>query len=114
MRWALFCISTLAWAHDVTTQITWSREVSRLVMRHCVGCHAEFKNYSEAQAKAAAIGKAVLERTMPPSEAVKGFGNIRNDGSLTQEQISLVTYWVQAGAPEGDPKFLLKESTPDA
>jgi len=107
-------MAVIASAHDVTTQITWSREVSRLMVRHCVGCHAEFKNYAQAQAKAAAIGKAVLERTMPPSEAVKGFGNIRNDGSLTQEQIGLVTYWVQAGAPEGDPKFLAKDSTPEA
>lgn len=108
MKW-LFLIATVASAHDVTTQITWSREVSRLVMRHCYGCHPEFKNYPQAQAKSKAIGKSVLEHTMPPSEAVKGFGDIRNDGALTQEQIEIVIRWVQAGAPEGDPSLAPKD-----
>ena len=111
MKWALFGIAAMASAHDISTQITWSREVSRLVMKHCFNCHPEFQSYPQAQAKAAAIGKSVLEHTMPPSEAVKGFGEIRNDGSLTQEQIELVTRWVQAGAPEGDPKLGPKEWT---
>jgi hypothetical protein len=112
MKW-LFFITVIASAHDVTTQITWSREVSRLVMRHCYGCHPEFKNYQQAQAKSKAIGKSVLEHTMPPSEAVKGFGDIRNDGALTQEQIEIVTRWVQAGAPEGDPSLAPKEWKPE-
>ncbi|HLX42638.1 MAG TPA: hypothetical protein VKR43_04355 [Bryobacteraceae bacterium] len=110
----LFLIATVASAHDVTTQITWSREVSRLVMRHCYSCHPEFKNYQQAQAKAKAIGKSVLEHTMPPSEAVKGFGDIRNDGALTQEQIEIVTRWVQAGAPEGDAAVAPKDWKPSA
>ena len=112
MKW-LFLVATIASAHDVTTQITWSREVSRLLMRHCYGCHPEFKNYQQAQTKAKAIGKSVLEHTMPPSEAVKGFGDIRNDDALTQEQIEIVTRWVQAGAPEGDPSLAPKDWKPN-
>ncbi len=37
------------------------------------------------------IKEAVLSRRMPPWGAVKGFGHFRNDQSLSQDQIELVT-----------------------
>ena len=39
---------------------------------------------------------------MPPWGAVKGFGNFRNDQGLTQEQIALVTDWVEGGTVKGN------------
>ena len=63
--------------------------------------------YQDAQPHASAIKDAVLSRRMPPWGAVKGFGNFRNDQGLTQEQIALVTDWVEGGIIKGNnPKAL--------
>ncbi len=43
---------------------------------------------------------------MPPWGAVKGFGDFRNDQSLSLEQSDWIAHWVDGGAPEGDPKDL--------
>ena len=104
--------------HDViTTPITFSREISRVIYTHCAGCHrpqgAAFSlmTYADARPWAAAIKEEVLERRMPPWGAVKGFGEFRDDQGLTQEQIELIADWVEGGAPEGDPKLLPKDTS---
>ena len=43
---------------------------------------------------------------MPPWGAVKGFGEFRNDPSLTQEEIGLISDWVEGGSPEGEKVYL--------
>lgn len=103
----------LAWlAHDpVTTRITWSVEISRVVNKRCIGCHAsgssvDLSSYENARPWAVSIRNQVLQRTMPPWGAVKGFGDFRNDPSLTALEIEMLTQWVEGGAPEGDPKLL--------
>jgi hypothetical protein len=100
--------------HDpITTKITFSKEVSRLFNKRCVGCHYEggkapmsLETYESARPWAKAIKEEVLERRMPPWGAVKGFGSFRNDAALSQEEISILADWVEGGAPEGDPKYL--------
>jgi len=62
--------------------------------------------YEEARPWAKAIRDEVLNRRMPPWGAVKGFGEFRDDASLTQEEISRIAQWVEGGAPEGDPVYL--------
>jgi hypothetical protein len=99
--------------HDViTTNITWNREISRIFFDRCAVCHSEkgaafsMMTYAEARPWAVAIKEEVLSRRMPPWGAVKGFGEFRNDQGLTQEQLELITSWVEGGVPEGDPKNL--------
>jgi hypothetical protein len=101
--------------HDViTTPITFTREISRLIYDRCARCHrpggAAFSlmTYAEARPWAVAIKEEVLERRMPPWGAVKGFGEFKEDQGLTQEQIELIADWVVGGAPEGDGKLLPK------
>jgi hypothetical protein len=103
-----------ALAHDViTTKITFSREISRLFAKRCLGCHRpggpppmSLAAYEEARPWAKAIKEEVLERRMPQWGAVKGFGAFANDGALTQEEVSLIAEWVEGGAPEGETKYL--------
>ena len=64
--------------------------------------------YEEARPWAKAIKEEVLARRMPPWNAVKGFGDFKNDRGLTQEQIEMLADWVEGGAPEGDPAYLPK------
>ncbi len=100
-------------AHDViTTKVTFSREISRLIYQRCASCHHDggaafsLTTYEQARPWAKAIKEEVNERRMPPWGAVKGFGEFRDDQGLTQEQIELLDDWVEGGAPEGDPKLL--------
>jgi hypothetical protein len=109
------CFATATSGHDViTTQITFAREISRVVYDRCANCHRpggpafSLITYAEARPWAAAIKEEVLERRMPPWGAVKGFGEFKNDQGLTQEQIELIADWVEGGAPEGNPKLLPK------
>jgi hypothetical protein len=111
--------AALTTAHDIiTTPITFSREISRLVYSRCASCHREggtafsLLTYAEARPWAKAIKEEVLERRMPPWGAVKGFGEFRNDQGLTQEQIELIAEWVEGGAPEGDAALLPKPPVP--
>src|SRR5678815_5695513 len=106
-----------AQAHDIiTTSITWSRDISRIVNNHCASCHHpggrafSLMTYAEARPWAVAIKEEILSRLMPPWGAVKGFGVFRNDAGLTGEQIEWITAWVGGGVQEGDPSDL--ESNP--
>lgn len=102
-------------AHDViTTKVTFSREISRLFYKSCVSCHHDggssfsLTTYEQTRPWAKSIKEEVLERRMPPWGAVKGFGSFKNDQGLTQEQLELISEWVEGGAPEGDPTLLPK------
>jgi hypothetical protein len=110
---SLFFIALSLGAHDIiTTKITWSKEISRLVYKRCATCHREggssfsLMTYDEARPWAKAIKEEVLERRMPPWEAIKGFGEFRDDRGLSQEELETISNWVEGGAPEGDPKYL--------
>ena len=99
--------------HDVfTTKLTWSREVSRMVFQRCGSCHRRegkafsLLTYAEARPWAKAMQEEVLRRRMPPWNAVKGFGEFRNDRGLSEEEIHLLADWVEGGAPEGNPEML--------
>ena len=105
--------ASAASAHDFySTKITWSREISRVVVARCLTCHQEggrafsLATFDEARPWAKAIKEEVLNRRMPPWGAVKGFGEFRDDASLTQEEIGLISDWVEGGAPEGEKIYL--------
>jgi hypothetical protein len=109
----IFASLSLAQAHDIiTTKITFSKEISRLIYKRCATCHHEggqafsLMTYDEARPWAKAIKEEVLERRMPPWEAIKGFGEFRDDRGLTEEELETISAWVEGGAPEGDPKYL--------
>jgi hypothetical protein len=114
---ALVSASFTARAHDViSTKVTWTREISRIIFDHCVSCHHEngsafsLTTYQAARPWAKAIKEETLERRMPPFGAAKGFSDLKDDQSLMQEQLELISDWVEGGAPEGDPSLLPKNS----
>lgn len=101
-------------AHDPSAvPLSWNREISRLVFDKCASCHRpdgtafSLMTYQDAQPRLTEIKESVLKRQMPPWGAVKGFGDFRNDQGLTQEQIALVTDWVEGGATRGGNRNVL-------
>jgi hypothetical protein len=110
----------LSQAHDITTRVTWDREISRIFYARCASCHRpggsafSLTTYSEVGPWATAIKTEVLQRRMPPWGAVKGFGTFRNEQALGQEELDLIAKWVDGGVPEGNPADLpLRPSIPD-
>jgi hypothetical protein len=101
-------------AHDIiTTNLTFTRDISRIFAQRCVSCHGATSSiplttYEEARPWAVSIKEQVLSRAMPPWGAVKGFGNLTPDHALSQEEIMIISAWVIGGAPKGDPKLLPK------
>jgi hypothetical protein len=103
-------------AHEViTTKITWGREISRVFTRRCISCHHnggpafDLSVYERARPWAEAIKQEVLERRMPPWGAVKGFGDFRDEDGLSENEIALISSWVEGGAPQGDLNLLPKQ-----
>ena len=100
-------------AHDpITTKLTWTQEISRIVNKHCVSCHADFKAYQTARPWAKAIRDEVTSRRMPPWGPVKGVGEFVGDPSLSGPEVDMLVAWVEGGAPEGDPVYLQNRVPP--
>ena len=101
-------------AHEpITTKLTWTAEISRIVYKHCASCHRaggaapmSLVTYDESRPWAKAIRDEVATRRMPPWGAVKGFGDFRGDPSLTDPEIEMLVLWVEGGAPQGDDIYL--------
>src|SRR5690349_6428722 len=107
------CLSTVAFA--ATNSVTFSKDVAPILQKNCQSCHrpgeaAPFSmlTYQQARPWAKAMKQAVLERKMPPWFADPKYGHFRNDRSLAQKDVDTLVSWVDAGAPEGDPKDLPK------
>jgi hypothetical protein len=87
------------------------KDVLPLFQANCQSCHRAgeaapmaLTDYASARPWAKAIKQAVLARTMPPWFADPHVGKFSNDARLTDQAIEMISAWVDAGAPEGDPK----------
>jgi len=118
----LLCLlfSLPASSHDpITTSVTFNKEIVRILQRSCLDCHSPGKikgdisltSFEEARPWAKAIKEEVLEKRMPPFQAVKGYGEFHNAYLLSQREIELLVSWVEGGAPRGEAKDLPKEVT---
>lgn len=107
-------LASAMFAHDIiTTDLTYTQDVSRILARRCVQCHGSSSSiplttYAQVRPWAVDIKEQVLSRKMPRWGAVKGFGNLSPDRGLTQEEIVILAAWVVGGAPQGDPALLPK------
>jgi len=107
-------------AHDpITTKVTWSKEISRIVERRCAGCHRPdgaapmaLVTYEQARPWLRAIKEQVVSRRMPKWPAARGVGDFDNDRSLSPFEIELIAAWVDGGAPKGDARDLARSATP--
>ena len=94
-------------------QATFSRDVAPILQAKCQECHQpnsiapmSLITYQDARPWAKAIRERVITRQMPPWHIDRSVGvrKFKNDLSPTDSQIDTIVRWVDAGAPEGDPK----------
>ncbi len=92
---------------------TYCREVARILAANCQTCHrpgdvAPFPllSYADTAPWAARIAEQTGARRMPPWKPDAGFGEFAGDRRLSERDIETLARWVEAGAPEGDPRDL--------
>lgn len=99
--------------------VTFSRDIMPILQRSCINCHRSngvapmsLERYEDARRYARRIARRTEIRdrmgAMPPWYAEKDIGiqHYKNDPSLTDDEVAMITQWVADGAPEGDPEDL--------
>jgi hypothetical protein len=90
---------------------TFTKDVAPILFEKCAMCHRPGEvapmtllSYEDARPWAKAIKAKVVAREMPPWGADSETSlKMRNDRSLTEQQIDTIARWVDAGAPRGNP-----------
>jgi hypothetical protein len=92
---------------------TFSKEVAPILYKNCAGCHRpgeiapmSLLTYEQARPWAKSIREKVLSGQMPPWHAAEAHGTFANDRRLSDAEKNALIAWVDAGAPQGDPKDL--------
>ena len=97
------------------TSPTFSKDIAPIFQVKCQECHQpnsiapmSLIAYKEARPWARSIKDRVMRRQMPPWHIDQSVGvqEFKNDMSLSDAQIETIVRWVDAGAPEGDPRDL--------
>ena len=111
---AVFAIAAPAVAADTPAKpVTFSKDVAPILQAKCQECHQpnsiapmSLITFQDARPWARSIKERVATRQMPPWHIDKSVGvqKFKNDMSLTDEQVDTIVRWVDAGAPQGDPK----------
>ncbi len=90
-------------------QPTFVDDIAPILHENCASCHRpdelapmSLRTYSEVRPWARSIARAVENRDMPPWDADPGYGPWKNDISLSDDEIAVITRWVSTGAPRGD------------
>ncbi|MBA3295579.1 MAG: thiol-disulfide isomerase [Acidobacteria bacterium] len=90
---------------------TFTKDVASILFKNCTQCHRpgeiapmSLLTYEDARPWAKSIRDEVSDGTMPPWHADAPHGTFLNDRRLTSAEKEVVTKWVSAGAPKGDPK----------
>src|SRR3954465_7346859 len=103
----------LALGADAQKAPTFTKDIAPIFQDKCEACHRpdsiapmSLVNFTEARPWARAIKSRVADRQMPTwqTEKTVGIQKFKNDRSLTDDQIDTIVRWVDAGAPQGDPK----------
>src|SRR6476646_2624786 len=103
----------LASAADTAKTPTFTKDIAPIFQEKCEACHRpdsmapmSLKTYAEARPWARSIKARVIDHQMPPWQIYRtvGIQKFKNDRSLTDDQVETIVRWVDAGAPQGDPK----------
>jgi hypothetical protein len=99
---------TTVYSHKpITTNILFKNEIAQIFQRKCFQCHSDnnlamsLTTYTDARPWARAIREEILDRQMPPWQAVPGYGHFANDISLNTREKEIILSWTDGGAPSG-------------
>ena len=91
--------------------VTFTKDVAPILQRACQNCHhagsiapMSLVTFEDARPFARSIKEKVANREMPPWFVDRHIGiqKFKNDPSLSDAEIAVITKWVDSGAPMGD------------
>lgn len=101
--------------------ISYSDTIAPIIQEKCVVCHQKggiapfaMDSYEIVKAMAPMIRESVRTERMPPYFADPHIGSFKNDQALTPEQTRTLIHWIEAGAPRGQGRDVLKEEASEA
>ena len=106
---------------DPTATPTYWTDVAPIYYDKCVGCHQAggigpfaLDNYASAKDHATLESSMVEQDLMPPFlvDHSGSCGDFQDDDTLSAAQKATIKAWVDAGAPEGQPRSLTLEPPP--
>ena len=90
--------------------VTFSKQIAPIIFQNCTTCHRpgeaapfSLQNYADVSKRGDLIQYVIEEHQMPPWKAEHGDFPFKYERRLTDEQISLISNWIKAGMPEGNP-----------
>jgi hypothetical protein len=92
---------------------TFTKDIAPIFQEKCEACHRadsiapmSLVTFEESRPWARSIKDRVATRQMPPwhIDRTVGIQDFKNDRSLSDDEITTIVKWVDAGAPKGDPK----------
>ena len=110
---AALMLPAAAAAADAPKTPTFTKDIAPIFQEKCEACHRpdsmapmSLMTFAQARPWAKSIKNRVADRQMPPWQIDRSVGiqKFKNDRSLTDEQLDTIVKWVDAGAPQGDPK----------
>ncbi len=116
---ALF-LSTASASAQTPAAPTFTKDIAPILQRSCVSCHRpgeiapmSLVSYQQVRPWARSIKTRTAKRDMPPFHVDRTIGiqAFKDDPSLSDAEIALIGKWVDAGAPQGNPKDLPAERT---
>lgn len=100
-------------ARGPSAAVTYNRDIAPIVLRKCASCHRPGEvgpfpllTFKDAARRAPFVREMAESRRMPPWKPEPGWGAFLDDPRLTDRETYLISRWVEAGTPEGDPADL--------
>lgn len=92
-----------------TTSLTFAKEISRVLQRHCVECHQAgeigpfaLEDYDEVIGWGDMLLEVIDQKRMPPWHADSQHGAFANARDMPATDIAMLREWVEGGMPFGD------------
>jgi hypothetical protein len=110
---AAVLLSVSAYAADAPKAPTFAKDIAPIFQDKCEACHRpdsmapmSLVTYADVRPWLRSIKTRVADRQMPPWQIDRNVGiqKFKNDRSLTDAQVDTIVRWIDAGAPQGDPK----------
>lgn len=90
-------------------EVTFAEHIAPILYQNCTPCHRQgdigafpLLTYEDARRWSREIQYYTQRRVMPPWKPVPGYGEFRGERYLSEEQLRLITRWVESGTPAGD------------
>jgi hypothetical protein len=90
----------------------WSTDIAPVLFNKCASCHRpngigpfSLLTYNDASSRAGSIANSVQNKHMPPWPPDPSFSRLAHERLLSQQEITKISQWLQAGVPQGDPNL---------